>query len=108
MASPHRLLESDSTAIRAPDPSVAIIGAIWLAQKDWKTFALISIHLISNLFFTMNSVQDVMAYLLVPIMNIAIFIGAGALGLSEWLPRLIQGWWSRRPPSGRSRFAETL
>ena len=79
---------------------LAIIGAIWLAKKDWKTFALISIHLISNLLFTMNSVQDVMAYLLVPIMNIAIFIGAGALGLSEWLPRLIQGWWSRRPPSG--------
>ncbi len=79
---------------------LAIIGGAWLAKKDWKAFALISIHLISNLLFTMNSVQDVMAYLLVPIMNIAIFIGAGALGLSEWLPRLIQGWWSRRPPSG--------
>jgi len=78
---------------------LALIGAIWLAKKDWKIFTLISIHLISNLLFTMNSVQDVMAYLLVPIMNIAIFIGAGALGLSEWLPRLIQRWWSRRPVS---------
>lgn len=79
---------------------LAIIGGVWLAMKDWKIFALISIHLISNLLFTMNSVQDVMAYLLVPIMTIAIFIGAGALGFSEWLPRLIQGWWSHRPPSG--------
>ena len=78
---------------------LAIIGAAWLAKKNWKAFALIFIHLIFNLAFTLNSVQDVMAYLLVPIMNIAIFIGAGALGLSDWLPRLIQWWISRRPVS---------
>jgi hypothetical protein len=78
---------------------LAIIGAMWLAKKELKIFALISIHLISNLLFTLNSVQDVMAYLLVPIMNIAICIGAGVVGLSEWLPRLIQAWWSRRPVS---------
>ena len=40
-----------------------------------------------------------MAYLLVPIMNIALFIGAGALGLSEWLPRAIEWWMSRQPKS---------
>jgi len=78
---------------------LAIIGAAWLAKKNWKAFALIFIHLTFNLAFTLNSVQDVMAYLLVPIMNIAIFIGAGALGLSDWLPRLIQWWISRRPVS---------
>jgi len=78
---------------------LAIIGGAWLAKKDWRAFTLIFIHLIFNLTFTLNSVQDVMAYLLVPIMDIAIFIGAGALGLSEWLPRVIQCWWSRHPVS---------
>lgn len=91
---------------------LAIIGAMWLAKKDWRVFALIFIHLIFNLAFTLNSVQDVMAYLLVPIMNIAIFIGAGALGLSAWLPRLIQWWQSRRPLSqdrdSQRRFEDSL
>lgn len=82
-----------------PIIALAIMGAFWLIKKDWRAFTLISIHLIANLLFTMNTVQDVMAYLLVPIMNIAIFVGAGALGLSEWLPRLIQWWTSRRPVS---------
>jgi hypothetical protein len=66
---------------------LAVVGLIWLARRDWRTALLLGLHLLVNLAFTLNTVQDVMAYLLPPLVTLSILIGAGARALRE-LPRL--------------------
>ncbi len=56
---------------------VAIPGAIWLARTALKPFILCAVFLVSLYVFIINTVQDVMAYLLLPFMMIAIFAGLG-------------------------------
>lgn len=64
---------------------LAVVGLIWLARRDWRAAVLLGLHAFVNLVFTLNSVQDVMAYLLPPLVSIAVLIGAGALAVSEFL-----------------------
>jgi len=56
---------------------LAIPGAIWLARRAWKPFVLCGVFFLSLYLFIINTVQDVMAYLLLPFMMMAIFIGLG-------------------------------
>ncbi len=64
---------------------LAAVGLIWLARRDKAAALLLSLHALFNLIFTLNSVQDVMAYLLPPLVSLAALIGAGALALKDFL-----------------------
>jgi hypothetical protein len=66
---------------------LAIPGAIWLARTAWKPFVLCSVFFLSLYFFIINTVQDVMAYLMLPFMMIAVFSGLGAWALVTFRPR---------------------
>src|SRR5512135_177941 len=55
----------------------AIPGLIWLARRSIKPFMLCFTFLVVTYVFIINTVQDVMAYLLLPFMMLAIFIGLG-------------------------------
>ncbi|HLF01744.1 MAG TPA: hypothetical protein VI547_07185, partial [Anaerolineales bacterium] len=68
-----------------PVLALAVIGLFWLARRDWRAALLLGLHALVNLIFTINSVQDVMAYLLTPLVSIAICVGAGALALADFL-----------------------
>jgi hypothetical protein len=57
---------------------LVIPGAIWLARSAWKPFVLCAVFFLSLYFFIINTVQDVMAYLMLPFMMIAVFSGLGA------------------------------
>lgn len=67
-------------------------GLVWLVRRDWRAALLLGLHLGFNLAFTLNTVQDVMAYLLVPLVSFAILIGAGVLAWGEvwqrWAPKV--------------------
>jgi hypothetical protein len=84
----------------APALIVAGLGLVWLARRDPAAAALLGLHAALNLVFTLNSVQDVMAYLLTPLVSLAMLIGAGGLALDE-IGR-------RRLPAGRVRFGLSL
>ena len=57
---------------------LVIPGVIWLARKAWKPFVLCAVFFLSLYLFIINTVQDVMAYLMLPFMMIAVFSGLGA------------------------------
>jgi len=61
-------------------PIVALItiGLVWLARRAPKPAVLIYAFLITHLLFTLNTVQDVMAYLLLPFAALAVVAGLGA------------------------------
>ncbi len=65
---------------------LAILGVIWLARYARQPFVLCMLFFISLYAFIINTVQDVMAYLLLPFMVMAVFIGLGAGGLVSWRP----------------------
>ncbi|MEK7328864.1 MAG: hypothetical protein AAB217_26770, partial [Chloroflexota bacterium] len=74
------------------------VGLVWLARRDWQAALLLGLHALVNLIFTINSVQDVMAYLLTPLVSIAVCVGGGALAVGEWLSRF-ESWIGRRGDS---------
>ena len=67
---------------------LAIPGAIWLARKAWKPFVLCAVFFLSLYLFIINTVQDVMAYLMLPFMMIAVFSGLGAWAMVVLLDRV--------------------
>jgi hypothetical protein len=74
--------------------ALAIPGAVWLARKALKPFVLCSVFFVTLYAFIISTVQDVMAYLLLPFMMVAIFIGLGAwaiinLAVSAKIPRIV-------------------
>lgn len=73
-----------------PVAALAVIGLAWLARRDWRAALLLGLHTSLNLAFTLNSVQDVMAYLLTPLVSIAVCIGAGAMALVEKAPKVFK------------------
>lgn len=81
-----------------PVLALAVIGLFWLARRDWRAALLLGLHALVNLVFTLNSVQDVMAYLLTPLVSLAVCVGAGALAVGEWLSRF-ESWIGRRRDS---------
>jgi hypothetical protein len=60
---------------------LVIPGAVWLARNAWKPFVLCAVFVLSLYFFIINTVQDVMAYLMLPFMLMAVFSGLGAWAL---------------------------
>jgi hypothetical protein len=66
---------------------LVIPGVIWLARRAWKPFVLCAVFFLSLYFFIINTVQDVMAYLMLPFMMIAIFSGLGAWAIVAFRPR---------------------
>jgi len=70
------------------------LGLFHLARRASRVALLLALFLLVHLLFTLNTVQDVMAYLLLPFVALSVTLGAGALALQDWLER-----WpaSRRP-----------
>ncbi|MBU0705313.1 MAG: hypothetical protein KKC18_15800, partial [Chloroflexi bacterium] len=66
------------------------VGLIRLARRAPKPAILFYSFLLIHLLFTLNTVQDVMAYLLLPFTALAIVAGAGVMGIVEFLDRLIR------------------
>ena len=56
---------------------LVIPGVIWLARRTFKPFVLGAAFFLTLYAFIINTVQDVMAYLLLPFMMLAVFIGLG-------------------------------
>ncbi|MFQ6101197.1 MAG: protein O-mannosyl-transferase family [Anaerolineae bacterium] len=67
-----------------------VVGLIWIARRAPKPSILIYSFLLTHLLFTLNTVQDVMAYLLIPFAALAIAAGAGVLALTNLLTRSIR------------------
>jgi hypothetical protein len=70
-----------------PVVALAVVGVVWLARRASRLALLVLPFLATHLLFTLNTVQDVMAYLLVPFAGLAIVAGVGVLALAEVLAR---------------------
>jgi len=81
--------------LQFPLPVIALIvvGFIRLARRTPKPAILVYSFLLTHLLFTLNTVQDVMAYLLLPFTALSAVAGIGALTLTDLLARPI-----RHPP----------
>ena len=71
--------------LQFPLPVIALIvvGLVRLVRRTPKPALLISSFLITHLLFTLNTIQDVMAYLLLPFTALAVAAGLGGLGIAE-------------------------
>ncbi len=63
--------------------ALSFVGIIWLARRAPRPTLLICVFLLGHLLFTLNTVQDVMAYLLMPFAIFAITAGLGATALLQ-------------------------
>jgi hypothetical protein len=66
------------------------LGLIVLVRRAPGPALLIGGFLIGHLAFTLNTVQDVMAYLLMPFSALAVLAGVGASGFWEWGSRTMR------------------
>ena len=78
------------------------VGLIWLALRAPKPAILFYSFLLTHLLFTLNTVQDVMAYLLLPFAALAVVAGLGAYAILSTLQSLTCGERSRTIPSPQS------
>ena len=69
-----------------------VVGLAWLVKKRPQWALLWVLFLFGHLAFTLNSVQDVMAYLLHPFVALAFPLGVGALWLLEAGTRFQPRW----------------
>ena len=72
--------------------ALGLVGLGALVRRPWRVALLLGVFCALNLAFIINTVQDVMAYLMVPFMGMAILMGAGVVALIGWLdgrPRLV-------------------
>jgi hypothetical protein len=69
----------------APVILLFVVGLARLLRISPKLALLFGVFLLAHLGFTMNSVQDVMAYLLIPLAAMAMLCGAGAYALASYL-----------------------
>jgi hypothetical protein len=60
---------------------LAALGATWLARRHPKLLALFAVFLLFNLAFTLNTIQDVLAYLMPPFVVVAMLAGVGLFAL---------------------------
>ncbi|GAB4470868.1 MAG: hypothetical protein Kow00124_07420 [Anaerolineae bacterium] len=65
-----------------------LVGLVDLWRGRWRTALLLSVFLVINLAFIINSIQDVMAYLLVPLVGLMLLIGAGLSAIGDLLTPL--------------------
>ncbi len=61
------------------------LGLIWLWRTQWRAGLLLTLFLGINLLFILNTIQDVMAYLMTPLVALMTLAGLGSLGLFQWL-----------------------
>lgn len=71
-----------------PVIALAPLGLAWLAKRERRLLALLGLAFLGNLVFIINTVQDVMAYLLTPFMLVALMAGLGAAALVSWVKSL--------------------
>jgi len=76
-----------------PALALAIAGLVWLVRRRPHPAILLALFYALNLAFTINTVQDVMAYLLLPFTVTALLSGAGVLALLD----VGQRWLRERP-----------
>ncbi len=96
---PHRALVFLSLlGVQFALPVLALMGAGLgaLVRRAPRLAALLGVFVASHLLFTLNTVQDVMAYLLLPFAALAVLAGAGAMALGLWLARLTGGMMAAR------------
>jgi hypothetical protein len=67
---------------------LAVFGLARLLRHSPRLALLFGLFLLVHLGFTMNSVQDVMAYLLIPFAALAMLFGVGAYSLAMYLERV--------------------
>ena len=60
------------------------LGSVFLARRRPKVAVLMGGFLLGHLVFTLNTVQDVMAYLLMPFAALAVLAGVGVLLIGQW------------------------
>ena len=72
------------------------LGFVHLARHARKPAFLMALFLLGHLAFTLNTVQDVMAYLLIPFAALAVIAGIGAAALAAFLARAIGALLSSR------------
>ena len=92
---------------RLPVIALIAVGLVWLVRRAPKPALLLFSFLITHLLFTLNTVQDVMAYLLIPFAALAVAAGAGALPLAEFLARAI-GRWHPTPAQRSTTYSRFL
>ena len=85
---------------RLPVIALIVVGFAWLVRRLPKPTLLFAAFLATHLLFTLNTVQDVMAYLLIPFAALSIVAGVGAVALSALLIRVASR--HRLPPAQRS------
>jgi hypothetical protein len=83
--------------------ALAAGGLGWLAMNQRRLLALLGVCLAVNLAFIINTVQDVMAYLLTPFVLIGTLAGLGAYALVDLTGQLAESW----PPAQSRRGAVT-
>ncbi len=76
--------------------ALAAVGLGWLAKNRRRLLALLGICLVVNLAFIINTVQDVMAYLLTPFVLIGTLAGLGAHALIGLTGKWATRWLERR------------
>jgi hypothetical protein len=69
---------------------LSIGGLVWLVWRRPRPLVLLSLFYALNLAFTINTVQDVMAYLLLPFATTAVLAGAGVLAFLDGGIRILQ------------------
>ncbi len=84
----------------SPVIALTVVGLAWLARRQQRVLALLGIAFLVNLVFVINTVQDVMAYLLTPFMLVSAVAGVGARVLTH----LAETQWER----GRARWADPV
>ncbi len=89
--------------LQFPLPTMACIalGIAWLARRAAKVTLLLGLFLLTHLAFTLNTVQDVMAYLLLPM---GVFSALGGVALLS----LGRGEHKRQAGRGRWQFGAML
>jgi len=72
-------------------PLVLLIppGLLYLVRRFPRPALLLAVFLGIHLLFTLNTVQDVMAYLLMPFSALAVTVGLGAVALTDLLSRVV-------------------
>jgi hypothetical protein len=72
-----------------------VLGAIRVVRTATRPALLIGAFLAGHLLFTLNTVQDVMAYLLLPFAGVSILAGIGGLAAAEFVLQILprdRGW----------------
>jgi hypothetical protein len=77
---------------RLPIIGFIAAGLIWLFRRGPKAALLLGLFLATHLLFTLNTVQDVMAYLLIPFTALSVVAGIGALALAEFVVPVRDLW----------------